>query len=394
MKKYDVVISGAGPAGSKCAEILAKNGFSVALIEKNTNWRKPCGGGLSSRVLKYYPKLRNLNLKPITGITIYSGDYHKIEYSWKGIEEPSFTVDRLEFDNYIRNIAIEAGAELFDKNISFDFVTKDNRKIGIKTKTPNGSKEYLGKVLIIADGMSSKLAHKSGFREKWKVNEIGLCKCAIIEGRNLIDKTAISLFFRKYKGYGWIFPLNEKRFNIGCGTWLEANVKHNLIQVYNEFINDPYLKKFFPDKNYKEIWKGSYPLPALGVKEKSLFKDNVMIVGDAAGFVSPISGEGLRACIVSGKAAGETAIIALESNDFSNQTLKMYKSHPSIKKIIRNFKIKVSIVDFFYEHGGINLNNMFRLAEKDEKIRNRVVDMFLFNKVPPKDFLLRLKSMK
>ncbi|MFX1501814.1 MAG: geranylgeranyl reductase family protein [Promethearchaeota archaeon] len=394
MKKFDVLISGAGPAGSKCAEILAKNGFDVALIEKNTNWRKPCGGAVSSRVLKYFPQLRKLNLFPITGIAIYSGDYHKIKYSWKGIEEPSFTVDRLNLDNFIRNIAIDAGAELFDNNLSFDFVSKNNRKIGIKTKTPNGTKEYLGKIIIIADGMSSKLANLSGLREKWKINEIGLCKCAIIEGRNLLDKTSISLFFRKYKGYGWIFPLNEKSFNIGCGTWLEANRNYNLNQVYNEFINDPYLKKFFPNKNYKELWKASYPLPALGVKEKSLFKDNIMIVGDAAGFVSPISGEGLHACIVSGKAAGDTAIRALECEDFSNQTLKTYKSYPNIKKIIRNFKIKVSIVDFFYENGGINLNNMFQLAETDDKIRNTVVDMFLFNKAPTKDFLLRLKSMK
>lgn len=391
---YDVVISGAGPAGSKCAEILAKNGFKVALIEKNTKWRKPCGGGVSSRVLKYYPQLRKLDLMPITGITIYSGDYHKLYYSWKEIEEPSLTVDRLDFDNFIRNIAIDAGAELFDNNVSFDFVTKNNRKIGIKTKTPNGTKEYLGKIIIIADGMSSKLAVLSGLRKKWKIDEIGLCKCAIMEGKNLLDKASISLFFRKYKGYGWIFPIDEKHFNIGCGTWLEANISHNLNQVYSEFINDPYLQKFFPTKNYKEIWKAAYPLPALGVKEKSLFKDNIMIIGDAAGFVSPISGEGLHPCIVSGQAAGETAIKALESDNISNQTLRMYKSYPSIKKIIRNFKMKVSIVDFFYENEGLNLNNMFYLAETDDQIREMVVNMFLFNKAPTKDFLSRLKSMK
>jgi len=391
---YDVIISGAGPAGSKCAEILAKSGFKVALIERDTTWRKPCGGGVSSRVLKYYPQLRKLDLMPITGITIYSGDYHKLEYSWKEIEEPSLTVDRLVFDNFIRNIAIDAGAELFDNNVSFDFVSKNNRKIGIKTKTPNGTKEYFGKIIVIADGMSSKLANLSGLRKKWKIDEIGLCKCAILEGNNLLDKSSISLFFRKYKGYGWIFPLDEKHFNIGCGTWLEANISHNLNQVYSEFINDPNLKKFFPNKNYKEIWKGAYPIPALGVREKSLFKDNIMIIGDAAGFVSPISGEGIHACIVSGKAAGDTAIKALESDDISNQTLRMYKSYPNIKKIIRNYKMKVSIVDFFYENDGLNLNNMFHLAETDDQIREVVVNMFLFNKAPTKDFLLRLKSMR
>ncbi|MHA2392515.1 MAG: geranylgeranyl reductase family protein [Promethearchaeota archaeon] len=390
---YDVIISGSGPAGSKCAEIIANKGYKVALLERDTDWRKPCGGAVSSRVFKYYPQLRKLNLIPITGITMYSGEYIKLEYSWEGIQEPSFVVDRLEFDNYTRNIAIDAGAKLFDKNLSFDFVYKQNQKVGVRTKTPDGTKEYLGKIIIIADGMSSKLAHLSGLRGKWAIDEIGLCKCSIMEGKNLIDKASISLFFRKYKGYGWIFPLDERRFNIGCGTWLEANISHNLNKEYQDFINDPNIQIFFPEGEYKEIWSGSYPLPALGVKEKSLYKDNVMIIGDAAGFVSPISGEGIHACIVSGNAAGEAALNALENNDISDQTLKNYKNHPNIKKIRRNFKTKVSLVEFFYENEGVNLTNMFHIAESDEKIREMVINMFLFNQPPSKDFLSRLKSM-
>ncbi|MFX0082302.1 MAG: geranylgeranyl reductase family protein [Candidatus Hodarchaeota archaeon] len=391
---YDVLISGAGPAGSKCAEIIAKNGYKVALIERNSLWRKPCGGAVSSRVLKYYPQLRNLNLLPITGISMYSGDYYKLEYSWKDIRESSFTVDRLEFDNLIRNIAVDAGAELFDKNLSFDFLYRQNRKTGIRTKQDNETKEFLGRIIVIADGMGSKLALKSKMREKWKIDEIGLCKCAILEGKNYLDKSSISIFFRKYKGYGWIFPLDEKRFNIGCGTWLEANRIYNVNQVYKDFLNDQYLKKFFPNRDFKEIWCGSYPLPALGVKEKSLFKDNILMIGDAAGFVSPISGEGIHASIVSGQAAGETAVHALESDNISDQTLKKYKSHPNIKKIRRNFKLTASMVNFFYEDKGKNLSNMFSLAKADKDLNEMAINMFLFNQPPSKEFLLRIKSMR
>ena len=391
---YDVIISGAGPAGSKCAEVLAKSGYNVALIEKDSKWRKPCGGAVSSRVLKYYPQLRKLNLLPITEISMYSGDFSQLKYSWEDIREPSFTVDRLEFDNLLRNIAVDAGANLFDNFYSFDFIYKQNRKIGVKTKTKNGTKEFLGKIIIIADGMSSKLAFKSGMREKWKIDEIGLCKCAILEGTNLLDKASISLFFQKYKGYGWIFPLDDKRFNIGCGTWLEANSNYNINQQYNKFKNNPYLQRFFPKQEFKEIWIGSYPLPALGVKEKSLFKDNMMMIGDAAGFVSPISGEGIHASIVSGNTAGETAVKALETDDVSDQTLKKYKDHPNIKKIRRNFKMTASMVDFLYDAEGKNLSNMFSLAETDSKIREMVINMFLFSQPPTKEFLLRLKSMR
>ena len=59
---YDVVISGAGPSGSQCAETLAKSGFKVALIERDVKWRKPCGGSVSSKVIALYPQLKKLKL--------------------------------------------------------------------------------------------------------------------------------------------------------------------------------------------------------------------------------------------------------------------------------------------------------------------------------------------
>jgi digeranylgeranylglycerophospholipid reductase len=389
---FDVVISGAGPAGSKCAQVLAEKGFEVALIERDVNWRKPCGGAVSSRIFKYYPQLRKIGYPPITGVAIYSGDYHKLEYSWKNIRDYSINVDRLEFDNLLRNFAAEAGVQLFDKNLSLDFVTKNQQKIGIKTKTISGTKEYLGRILIVADGMSSRLATKSGLRGKWKIDEIGLCKCAIMKGENNLDKNAISMFFRAYKGYGWIFPIDDKRFNIGCGTWLDENLNTNLNQAYTEFVNDPHIKKFFPKSDYKQIWEGAYPIPALGVKEKCLFGDNVLLIGDAAGFVSPISGEGIHPSVVSGNAAAQIASQALEKEDYSDQMLKKYKQYPNIKKIIRNFKMKVSMVEFLFEKEGLNLSKMFELADADDSIREEVINMFLFNIPPSKELLLKIKS--
>ena len=365
---YDVVISGAGPAGSRCAQILAKNGFKVALIEKDVNWRKPCGGAVSARIMsKYYPQLEKLNPLRLQGALMFSAEYHKVEYNWEGHGTDSIIVDRLEFDNFIRNVAIDEGAELFDKNISFDFVVKNQKKIGIKTKTPTGIKEYLGKIIVIADGMSSKLAVKSDLRERWKVNEIGLAKCSILEGENNLEKK-MYLYFRAYKGYGWIFPINETRFNIGCGTFAEDNLKYNLNQIFEEFKNDPNIKQYFPKSNYKEIWTGSYPLSAIGILEKSLIKDNILIIGDAAGFVSPISGEGIHPSIVSGQIAAEAIMQAFQNDDISTRTLKYYKQNPGIKKIIRNFKLKRSLVEFFYEEKGKNLDIMFKLAEIDNNI--------------------------
>jgi len=213
-----------------------------------------------------------------------------------------------------------------------------------------------------------------------------------MKGENNLDKSAISMFFRPYKGYGWIFPIDDKRFNIGCGTWLDENLNTNLNQAYSEFLNDPHIKSFFPKSEYQEIWSAAYPIPALGVKEKCLYGDNILIVGDAAGFVSPISGEGIHPSVVSGNAAAEVASEALKHDDFSNQRLKKYKQYPNVKKIIRNFKMKVSMVEFLFENKGLNLSKMFELADAEESIREEVINMFLFNIPPSKELLLRIKS--
>ncbi len=392
-KMHDVVISGAGPAGSKCAEVLASAGYKVALIEKDVNWRKPCGGGVSARIMKkYYPQLKKLNPVIKYGAIMFSGDYSKLEYKFKGRGEGSIVMDRLEMDNLMRSVAVEAGAELFDKNISFDFVYRNQKIIGIKTKTPSGMKEYLGKLIVIADGMSSKLAVKSGLRGKWKITDLGMAKCAIMEGRSNLEKDMIYIYFRPYKGYGWIFPIDDNRYNIGCGTFEEANHDHNLNEIYEEFLNAPYIKEYFPEHSYKEIWKASYPLSAIGVLEKSLIGENIMLIGDAAGFVSPISGEGIHPGIVSGQIAAETAVKALKAGVISKKTLKPYKQHPNIKKIIRNFKLKHSLVEFFYMNNGKNLNTMFKLAENDEEFKRQVINMFFFNAAPSEEFLTRVRT--
>ena len=389
---YDVVISGAGPAGSKCAEILSKNGFKVALIEKDVNWRKPCGGAVNSRIFKYYPQLRKFDFHRINKINIYSADFYKFGYRWKEAIDYSINVDRLEFDNLLRNIAIDAGAELFDKNMSYDFFIKDKQRIGVKTKSPSGIQEYKGKIIVIADGMSSKLAIKSGLKKKWKREEIMVAKSAIMEGVNNIDKETISLFFKSFRGYGWLFPLEENKFNIGVGTIGEDNLKYNLNHIFNEFLNDSKIKNFIPENNYKKIWMGACPIPGLGVLDKSLYGDNMMLIGDAAGFVNPISGEGICPSIASGKAAAETGINALENENISQQSLRNYKFHPTIRKIARSYKLTRSLLDFCFENQGQNFSKMCKIAEKDSVFREKVVNMFLFSKAPPKDFIMRLKS--
>jgi len=387
---YDVVISGAGPSGSQNAEVLAKAGFKVALIERDSTWRKPCGGGINHRVLDFYPALRKLDLPKIQSLIMHSADYHELEFKTKERSQGT-VIDRLDLDNFMRNQAVDAGAELFDKNLSFDFITKNQKKVGIKTKSPTGIKEYYGKILVVADGMSSKLALKSGLRKKWKIEQIANGKCAIMEGKHHLNEEFIYIYFRSYKGYGWIFPIDNKRFNIGIYTFAEDNLNFNLNEIYLEFLRSPNIKKFIPDSNYKIEWSASYPFPVEGVLEKSLYDDNILLIGDTGGFVSPISGEGIQHACLSGKIAAETAIKALEAEDYSKEVLKQFKSHPKIKRLIKSLKLKRSMRKFLYANKGEDLNKIFDLTEKDPEFKTQVVDIFMSNSIPSKEFLSKLK---
>lgn len=390
--KYDVICSGSGPAGSRCAEIIAEVGYKVALIEKDTNWRKPCGGGLPrSSIYRYYPQLRKLNLIKKNTLAMFSADDHKLEYVFEDSEDNPIVIDRLEFDNLIRNVAVDAGAELFDKNISYDFIYKDRKRVGIKTKTPSGTKTYLANIIIVADGMSSKLAHKSGLRGKWSPLDIGIGKAQILEGKNNLNEKGTYFFFKKY-GYSWIFPIDKQKFNLGSITYYENNLKYNINDLFNEFLKELRIRKLLSNIDYKMRWSAIFPEPATGVLEKSMLDDNLILVGDAAGFVGPISGEGIHGAIVSGQVAGETSIKAIERENFSAESLKEFKRHPNIKKIIRLFKFQRKFVNFFYENEGENLNKIFKMAENNKKFKENVINTFIFGRTPPKDFISKIKS--
>jgi digeranylgeranylglycerophospholipid reductase len=227
--------------------------------------------------------------------------------------------------------------------------------------------------------MSSKLAPKTGLRSKWDKKNISISKCAIMEGKNNLDYEFIYFFIQSYMGYGWIFPLGEDRFNIGCGGTAEVVSRLNLNKIYEEFINNRYIKKSILTSDYKTIWSASYPLPMNGIVEDSLYSDNLMCIGDVAGYVSPVTGEGIYQSIYSAKAAAETAIQALEKEDYSKETLKAYKSHPDVKSMRKVFRTLLRLRDFLFENEGKNLNEMLEKAENDPDYKEKAMNI-LFSK--------------
>jgi len=375
---YDVIVSGAGPSGSRCADILAQKGFKVALIERDVSWRKPCGGSVNKCILDDYPQLLNkISVQKINGVKLFSPVFDIIEEKWEK-DKFGLIVDRLEFDNYLRDCAVESGAELFDKNVSYDFIFKNQQKIGIKTRTPSGTKEYYGKIFVVADGMSSKLALRSGLRKKWDISELSMCKCALFKTENLTDDHCIDLFFRASRGYGWIFPLGNDIINVGMGIVGKDILDFNLNEEFEKFKQQKYLKdNYLPDLKNKQLWCEAFPVAATGVAKK-IYGDNIMIIGDAAGMVCPANGEGLAFAVKAGRIAAKVAVNAFEKDDFSRKTLKEYKHNPEIKKMIRKFNMDNITTKSFSKLIVENHKYFFKKINNDPKLKRDLLDLVFF----------------
>ncbi len=287
MSIRDVLIIGAGAAGSTAAFHLAKSGKYISLLEKNPQLiAKPCGGGMSSSVQEWLP----FDLKPIVDDVI-----KKIEFSWclsdKVIadlsnDEPFWIVRREELDGFLRTKAINAGAELIKP---FN-VNKLAREKNIWKVSSQEGEELEAKSIIIADGSTSpwpKLFNLGPRKERYA----STISIRLNEQGNIENGTARFEFGLVPNGFAWAFPL-QGGINIGIGSFLGQN------QTIN---SDLILKKLLPDFGFSpndgikvevplRIWNG----------HNNLHNEGILAIGDAASLCDPFLAEGIRPALMSG----------------------------------------------------------------------------------------------
>ncbi len=269
MKKYDVVIVGAGPAGLKAGEVLSNAGKSVLILEKNkVVGDKVCAGGVTTKILDFIPK-KVLGRSFRTAILHSPHDTTKINFK----KVIGFTVERKKLGKYMANAARKAGAE-----IRLDHgVTKIKKNSLIV-----GNKEIKFDYLIGADGSNSIVRKSLGLPEKF-----------IGEGLQYITKKPfkyLEFFFDVDKfgsWYGWIFP-HKNHTSIGVGVGLGQNISR-LKKNFDDWCKDEF------DVSKAKFQAGVINTDYRGYKFKSKF-----LVGDAAGFASGLTGEGIYFAILSG----------------------------------------------------------------------------------------------
>jgi len=312
---HDLIIVGGGPAGASCARRAALHGLDVVLLEKSVHPRdKLCGGGLT-------PHVKDLVDFDISGVI--ERDIHAVRLISPSGRRPylkrdtqvGYTVKRNKFDQLLVKKAEEAGARVEQGT---EVVAIEQLRSGIRVLTKGDS--YKAPLLVAADGVNGIVAQSLGVRKGWPSDRVGLCIAAdvpvdpreierIMSVSEEEDCIPIEIFFGPVEwGFAWCFP---KRDELSIGIGCRRNRISNLKESWHDFVS---MLERTREIQINPDSRKAFRVP-IGGCEKRVIGRRTMLIGDAAGLVSPITGEGIYYAIESGLTAADIAKDVTESRN-------------------------------------------------------------------------------
>src|SRR3990170_801261 len=334
MKKFDVIVVGAGTAGSMTAKTVAKSGLKVCLIDRKPRaeiGEKVCGDAVGKhhfdRLGLSYPSGEELRTR-IEGIKVYSPDMQTV-FTVKSATTYGFILNRHAFGQRLLNDAIDAGVTLMDSTIALQPEVKDGFTVGITSKDmeKDATIDLRSKVVIDASGFTAilrkGLPQELGIDLSVKNEDVEACYREIrqLEGDDFnpqfceiyLDQTQTPC------GYHWIFPEGENRINVGLGVAMIKGFPNPKNQFYQKILPK---SKF---NNSTLIKGGSWYVPTRRPLD-CMTGNGIMVVGDSACQVNPIHGGGIGPSLMGGSLAGKTIANALEKDDVSREGLWQYNA--------------------------------------------------------------------
>ena len=330
--KYDVVVIGAGPGGIAAAHNLINKKISCLLIDKQKFPRnKLCAGGITHKTFELMKKLElsdsfNIENSIVSeGASLYLEYEHIADIETKGL---TYLVDRFEFDDYLVSQYKKKGGELLEGSRVSKIDTKE------RIITLEDEEEIEFKYIIGADGAAGFT--KTLVDKDYRAN--GFClQIEVNRDEFNYESNNMSLYYGVIpQGYGWIFP-KKNTLTIGFGG--NYDKKLNYHQEFERFLNNLGIK------SNRNEFKGAFLPFGEYIKNPVNEDKNILLVGDAAGFVDPITGEGIYFAMESGIKASDIIAEALIKNN--HEILDKY--HEEISNITRNISKGAKIKKLIYK---------------------------------------------
>lgn len=314
----DVIVVGAGPAGSTAAKLFADRGYQVLLIDRAVFPRhKTCASWINRLAFERFPylqaKLDELVETPFYGVTFYDPPLNR-EGRFSERRPSGYLSLRSKFDDGLRRIAVEAGAEFLSGS---GVEAVEEGREDVKVRLADG-REFRARVVVGADGASSRVAVAAGFRKGWTAEDYVMCANADVpcEPEQIRAFYGERFPFRVYlqyegiRGYGWVFP-KRRHICVGIGAMLADN--REIRPLYSRFFRELEKRGHLPAGLPEE--GTHFDIDPVGAVHRmtTLTRGRVVLVGDAAGFVSGSTGEGIYPGMVSAELAAEAIHRALAS---------------------------------------------------------------------------------
>ncbi len=408
-KYFDVIIVGAGPAGSMAALKLARAGLNVCILERGKHpGAKNMFGGLlhNTPVLNEMlpsfwekaPLERHVYKKVLAFMTPESAV--SLTFENEKFEQPpynGYTVFRPAFDNWLAGEAVKEGALLLNDCTAEDLIKKDGHITGVTVKGREG--ELRGNITIAADGVLSFMAKRSGLRGDLQSADmglgikllLGLPEATINERFHLVRDEGADISFvgipQGLRGGSFLYT-NRESISIGMVIHLDSLRASGKApyEVLDELLQHPQVRKLI--KGTRTLEYSAHLISEGGIQAiPQLYTGGMMVVGDAAGlcYTNGINLEGINLAMTSGVLAAETALKAIEAGDYSARTLSLYKKKMDDSFIIKDMKtfknavgmmhmerlfqaypqVLASILERLYRVDGTPRSKLLRLARKE-----------------------------
>jgi geranylgeranyl reductase family protein len=342
---FDVAVIGAGPSGAVAAKRCADYGLNTVLVEKQRLPRaKLCGGAISIRTLPLIGAdiPEELIEQRIKGFRFYSPALKPIDKISK--EVMGISVKRDAFDAFLAGLAVKAGCKLIQGNPLTDLTVNDK---GVNLSLKNGE-NINAKLVIGADGVNSLVAKKTNIRQHFPNTQVGLCLGSNIPLKQTemakLNPDLLELYFSNIPyGYGWVFPKCNS-ISIGIG----GSLAHlcNPRQIFDDFCKTVSEVK---GVQIEAVEVGANLEPAGGFSNK-VVAERTLLVGDAAGFADPFTGEGIYYAIKSGQLAADTAKWALKRGKFDSGFLFKNYAKTCDKEFGKDLRVALQITKLLQNH--------------------------------------------